>query len=492
MNAAAIPTGLDTKHGHKPFHVLKYKPQGNVLRQLHRSDKFCRIIVGPLGSGKTQASIVEMLYKSFTIDPCTDGVRRSRWLAVRNTLPDLLGTTIKDVRQILDGMGLGEWKMSPPISCSINTIGPDGLPIECEIMFRSFDTTLDEKKARGMQLTGCWFNETKELNKQNLDMLMSRVGRFPRKIDCPTAWFGVIGDSNAPDSDHWLGKMILQGSPENWEVLMQPGAVKKDEGVWSVNPKAENLANLPDAYYSNLVSAKKEDWIRANLANELVYVTDGRPVHPSFNHAIHVKHVFPNQGQMLYIGVDFGRTPAAVFAQRDINGSWNVLDEIVTENTSAYDFGRIVSEKIKNEYAASPHELFCDPAGLAKSQATDDTPILMLEKWGLTVYPAPSNKFEARKGALDSTLSQMIEGETAIRFDPKCKTLVKGLSGAYQFSRVQVSGDERYRDAPTKNFESHVCEALHYMLLSMEGQIFGAGVGWDADMTDARDLSIYE
>jgi hypothetical protein len=145
-----------------------------------------------------------------------------------------------------------------------------------------------------------------------------------------------------------------------------------------------------------------------------------------------------------------------------------------------------------NEYAASPHELFCDPAGLAKSQATDDTPILMLEKWGLTVYPAPSNKFEARKGALDSTLSQMIEGETAIRFDPKCKTLVKGLSGAYQFSRVQVSGDERYRDAPTKNFESHVCEALHYMLLSMEGQIFGAGVGWDADMDDARDLSIYE
>ena len=48
---------------------------------------------------------------------------------------------------------------------------------------------------------------------------------------------------------------------------MQPGAVKKEEGIWSVNPKAENLANLPDAYYKNLVQAKKEDWIRANLAN---------------------------------------------------------------------------------------------------------------------------------------------------------------------------------------------------------------------------------
>ena len=224
MNAVVEP------HGHKPFHVLKYRPQGDTLRKFHRSDKFCRIIVGPLGSGKTQASIVEMLYKAFTIDPCTDGVRRSRWLCVRNTLPDLLGTTIKDVKQVLDGMGLGEWKMAPPIACNIDTIGPDGMPIEVEIMFRSFDTNLDEKKARGMQLTGCWFNETKELNKQNLDMLMSRVGRFPRKIDCPTAWFGVIGDSNAPDADHWLGKFITGDSPDNWEVLMQPGEVKKVEG----------------------------------------------------------------------------------------------------------------------------------------------------------------------------------------------------------------------------------------------------------------------
>ena len=86
----------------------------------------------------------------------------------------------------------------------------------------------------------------------------------------------------------------------------------------------------------------------------------------------------------------------------------------------------------------------------------------------------------------------MIGGETAIGFDPKCRTLIKGLSGAYQFSRIKVSGDERYKDAPTKNFESHICEALHYLLLSMEGQIFGHQYQFDTDFNMTRDLSIYE
>jgi hypothetical protein len=106
--------------------------------------------------------------------------------------------------------------------------------------------------------------------------------------------------------------------------------------------------------------------------------------------------------------------------------------------------------------------------------------------------PAPSNKFEARKGALDSILGQMIGGEPAIGVDPKCKTLIKGLSGAYQFSRIKVSGDERYKDQPTKGFESHICEALHYLLLSMEGQIFGHQYQFDTDFSMSRDLSIYE
>ena len=68
---------------------------------------------------------------------------------VRNTLPDLMSTTIRDFRQITDKMGIGTWTMSPLVCCTIETYGTDGIPVKAEIMFRSFDTGIDEKKARG-------------------------------------------------------------------------------------------------------------------------------------------------------------------------------------------------------------------------------------------------------------------------------------------------------------------------------------------------------
>ena len=40
-----------------------------------------------------------------------------------------------------------------------------------EILFRSFDSGLMMKKARGMQLISCWLNELKELHKGNVDMI---------------------------------------------------------------------------------------------------------------------------------------------------------------------------------------------------------------------------------------------------------------------------------------------------------------------------------
>ena len=47
----------------------------------------------------------------------------------------------------------------------------------------------------------------------------------------------------------------------------------------------------------------------------------------------------------------------------------------------------------------------------------------------------------------------------------ECRTLRKGMAGGYNYRRLQVSGEERYRDVPDKNMYSHVCEAGQYMLV---------------------------
>ena len=53
--------------------------------------------------------------------------------------------------------------------------------------------------------------------------------------------------------------------------------------------------------------------------------------------------------------------------------------------------------------------------------------------------------------------------------DPRCRTLIKGFEGGYQYKRMQVSG-ERFDDKPEKNHFSHIHDALQYLMM-------GAGEG---------------
>ena len=89
----------------------------------------------------------------------------------------------------------------------------------------------------------------------------------------------------------------------------------------------------------------------------------------------------------------------------------------------------------------------------------------MLEQAGIYAYPTHTNDYEERTTVLDNQLRQIIDGVPAFLVDPRCRTLVKGLAGAYMFRRVRISGEDRFHDTPVKDATSHVCEALHYAML---------------------------
>ena len=448
---------------------MAYAPQGATLLRFHASQRHVRVIIGPLGSGKTQSVIAEILACMDTQAPDRHGVRRSRWAAVRNTYPDLTTTTITDWRRWTDEMPGSRMVMGSPPTCQIRYRRPDGTTVEAEMLFLAFDLPDDQRKARGLQLTGLWLNETKELGQTNVSQLMSRVGRFPGTV-VPGAKYHVVGDTNAPDRDHWLARFALGQCPPDWEFFIQPGAVHRVGGEWRVNEAAENLANLPPDYYRLALQGKAESWVRQNLANEFVFHSDGRPVHPGFNETIHVRRCEPAFGLPLTVGIDFGRTPAAVIAQRGPTGGWRVLAEVTTVNTGARAFGAALRRFLSERFPGSQIDAWGDPAGDQMAQTDDVTPFDMLAAEGLDAWPAPTNDFERRIESLDTLLGQLIDGQPAILIDPSCTMLIRGLAGAYQFKRVQVAGDDRYHDKPVKGPTSHVCEALHYALL-------GAGEG---------------
>jgi hypothetical protein len=452
---------------------FKYKPQGRVLKEFHRqSGTFVRVLIGPLGSGKTQACISEMLRQIDTQVPDNQHVRRSRWAAVRNTYPDLVNTTIKDFKEIVEPMGIGTFVNTSPPRWNCKYKRPDGTTVEAEVLFLAFDIPQDEKKARGLQLSGVWLNEMKELNRNNTDMLMGRVGRYPPRAQVRKAHSCIIGDTNAPDRDHWLAKLCKEEHPKGWWFGIQPPGVIRHGGDWVTNPDAENVNNLPPNYYARLIAGRKASWIRKNLANEFVYHTDGRPVHPDFNEAIHVAdyNLLPTNGIVINVGIDFGRTPAACIMQRQLNNQWYVLDELVSDNTSALSFGKALRAFLNEHYSGFVIEATGDPAGDDMAQTRDETPIEMINLAGVECHPASTNDFETRITALDSQLTAIIQGQPKFLISPKCQTLIKGLAGGYQYRRLQKAGDDSFHNKPEKSPTSHVVEACHYGLM-------GAGEG---------------
>ena len=475
-----------------PSVVVSYRPQGATIAEFHRRTDPVRNLIGPLGSAKTTGCIIELLRRIHDMPPCKDGVRRSRWIAVRNTYPDLITTTIHDFMLIGDAIGRITMGSPPTWRCKYRR--KDGSVVEGQVIFRAFDGADDQKKARSLNLTGAWLNEAAELAKANVDIIQSRVGRFPPRSQCPDGRFDMITDSNMPDRDHWLSELAFTIKPEGWWFGIQPAGVIKVGGKWMPNPHAENVQNLPDGYYERLIPGKKDNWIRKNLGNESVFVSDGLPIHPDFSESLHVREVEPAPRKKLYVGIDFGRTPAATIFQRQDNGQIYVLKELVTFNMGAKRFGELLKVLLNDEYSNFDVEFTGDPAGSDMAQTDDETPFDMLAISGIDAYPAYTNEPEIRFEALDSLLTKTIGGEPAIMIDPSCVTLIKGLAGAYQFRRLQVVGRETFTNKPDKGKESHVCESLHYGLL-------GAGEGdalftqdWGKEMEDMPTIpdSVFE
>jgi hypothetical protein len=468
--------------------IVRHTPQGENLYKFAISQAFVQVLVGPLGSAKTTDACLKAIRCINDQPPDKNGVRRSRGLVIRNTTVDLKATTIKDWRSVVDDE-LGEFKMDAPITHKLRWRHADRKTrIEAEVLFVGFDVIQDVRKLRGYQLTWLWADEAKELPKEVIDMALGRLGRYPAQADVPGGYptFAML-TSNRPVGGEWLDE-ILENPPEGWDVLVQPGGMIKQNGMWVPNPEAENSANLDQEYYTRQIGGKTDEWIRQNLGNEAVYVTDGRPVHPQFSQQFHVSKypLEPLANVPVECGMDWGRTPAAAFFQRSpVNGQIMVLEEITTKNCGIPEFAQLVLRVLRTRFDNIPvGEFWGDPSGGGPGW-TDETAFQLMAAGGVEVLPAPcgNNDMAIRTASLDNLLMANIKGEPAIILDPRCQMLIRGLAGAYHYRRLQVSGyQSRYTEKPEKTDESHCCEGLHYGLVgSGEGSRALDSAGFNAE-----------
>ena len=453
--------------------TIDYTPDGAVLSAFLRSDARVRIIRGPFGSGKSVACAIEIFRRACQQAPSPDGVRRSKWMIVRQTYPQLRRTTIPTWQAWFDDR-FGTFNLGPPPVHKIILPLSDGTVLHLDVQFTALDGPTAEADLRGFEGSGIWINEISEVARGIVTFALGRIGRYPRTADGGPTWYGLIADTNPPDSDHWLFTLAEENQPSGWEFFAQPGGVIEVDGKWEGNPKAENLKHLPLGYFTNQLSGASEDWIRVFLGGMYGFVQHGKPVYPEWRDVTHVapEPLAPVAEWPLMLGLDFGLTPACVFAQRSPRGQWRVIDELVTEDMGVVRFGELLASRLDEWYGDIQHlEVWGDPAGNARS-ATDERTCLAIisDKIGEKCRPAPTNDPTTRREAVAQALNRMIEGEPGFVLSPHCRVLRKGFAGGYHYARVRSTRDDRYHDRADKNEFSHPHDGLQYLML-------GAGEG---------------
>lgn len=241
---------------------------------------------------------------------------------------------------------------------------------------------------------------------------------------------------------------------------------------WMTNPSAENLKNLPRGYYDQLLGGKNLDWIKCYAEGKYTFVQEGRPVWPEYNDAMMVADVQPEPGVPVHVGLDFGLTPAAVFAQRLPNNRWHVLHEIVTEEMGLERFCSLLKADLEARFSGYEFMIWGDPAGMQRDQIFETTAFDHLKTHGLLARPTATNAFRTRREALAIPMGRLIDGKPGFMINRNCYKLRKSLGGGYHYKRVAVgAGHERFKDSPNKNEHSHVGDAAGYCLLGSEHKI---------------------
>ncbi len=487
-----------------------------------------QMIRGAYGSGKTVVCCTKIMMLALEQEPGPDNIRRTRAAIVRNTAPMLLQTTMETWLGLFPEIECGSVRRTAPMRQVIEVPpGRNGEPgLRLEIDFLALDRPKDVRKLLSYEGTIIYFNEVREIPKAIIDAADARVGRFKRMVaGVRPTWYGILADTNPPDTHHWyysaeagLDPVSREhvGVPEGWSFHVQPPAVLevKDDGggawrsidkdprfadiveydeslilraggrTWVVNPRAENLPNLPvhphvdptlnvrgrGSYYGRMLQNKSLDWITVYTQGRFGYVREGKPVIPEFMVDVHVTDALDfNPDLALGGGIDMGGNtlqPAAVLFQRTFRGQLFVGAEAIGDDMGIDRFAQVI-HRVKAEFAPDiPFgHLYADPAGRVRDGIYETVAFDAMISRGIPVLPVTSNSIGLRIDAIKAPFNRMIDGKPGILIHRRCANLIAALNGKWHYRTLQrvSQGEIIHSETPEKNHPySDVGDALGY------------------------------
>lgn len=431
---------------------------------------FFRMVIGPVGSGKTTGMIMEIMKRAVEQRPGPDGVRRTRWAIVRQTLSQLKMTVLLDILSWF--RGVATWRVSD----SLIIIEFPGVRVEIYLI--PLEDPEDQKRLLSSQLTGAWLSEAIEINPDLVAAVSGRCGRFPSAAEGGCTWYGMIADTNTPSigSDWW--KMMEENRPADWALFFQPGGLEPDAENLDWLVQTPESLQLPlghplrraqgRKYYERLSKNANRDWVDRYVHARYGEDPSGTAVfRQSFRRTFHVvKELTPVHGHPILIGQDFGRNPCSLICQPDHLGRLLILEEVVSQDLGleTHILQVLRPRLYSDRYVGRSFAAVGDPSGKSKGNILEESCFEALQRLGVPAFPATTNNLQPRIQAVEQLLLQQRDGGPALVIDgERCPETVRALQGSYRYGRTQ-QGESK--PLPDKNHPySDLADALQYVAL---------------------------
>jgi hypothetical protein len=462
------------------MNLVSYAPPPTVerfIRDYKPGELFYDWIVGPVGSGKTTGIFFKLLYMAGLQDRSPDGIRRSKAVIVRNTMPQLKDTTIASWRLwFKDGIA-GKWKATD------NTFILRYGDVECEVLFRALDTPDDVARVLSLEVTFALIDEFVEIPRAIIDALGARVGRYKNPDGTKVTNWGIWGSSNPSTEDNWwydylhnnancvMAQFTDIHAAAAWDALRDKHTTENAmyfHQPSGLSPEAENIANLPGerAYYTNQMKGKGLAWIKQFIEAEWGFSVSGQPMIASFNPVLHIATgaLRFNPNRTLVVGLDPGiKASAFVFGQESLSGRLNVLGELIQSGMGAE---RLIKERLKpylrQRFPGAMVRIAPDPAAANRSQTDERTIVSVFEKEFDVSYEA-NNRLPLRIDAIDAYCTALVPEGPAFQIDAvQCPQTTRALKGGWRWAVDAKKGILKGKEAEDNPY-THPGDACGYL-----------------------------
>lgn len=426
---------------------------GDVQRKFILSKALEACVVGPRGSGKTEAGIRRMTLHAADQPEET---RPIPWAIIRDTWRNLQRTTLKSFLNPHPGSFAEKIRPLLQVKQGGEIISLPGL-WEAELF--GIDSLGDLSRLQSLQLGGLWLEEPSPAASEDigggLEERTVTVGITSLRHPC--AWRTVQITSNYPDESHWLWRRYyLDRVGELYRI-----------------PRGENI-HLPADYESNMMKALAGD---QGLLNRLVlglpgFVSQGEEVTPEYDPLIHRSSIdlepYPNLvGYRFWDGYS---NPACIICQMTPRGQLHVFEAIVGNRMGVKQLCReFIKPAMAGRYKTVPEWVdIGDPSMATADQSDyDQSAARVIEAELGTVFQPGPVAWTVRREAVKTAL---LRGKaTGIPFillsaSPLVNPLHQALRGGWHY-RKSPSGI--IGKIPVKDRHSHPADALSYGLCEL-------------------------